>query len=203
MSFPADCTRYEAAIADLSDRLLPPEEEAALRAHLLECPACAALLAEAERGHAWARILHEAPLAPPADLLDKVLARTPAPLPGLRPAGTVPHPAFLPVAGFAQARTLLTAATAVFSLALTASVSGVHPRDLAPARVEAAASRTFYGAKKQVVSFYDNLRVLRELESTVEALRKTAEPAQAAPSAQRATGAPLLALAQQSERTQP
>ena len=197
-----DCAFCEAAIVDLGDRTLPPEREAALRRHTASCASCATLLADAERGYAWTRILHDDPPVPPPALLAKVLAGTPAPLRALEEAAAVPHPAVwgrenplweYPLREY-HARALMTAAMAVFSLALTFSVSGLRLGDLAPSRVEAAASRSFYGAKKQVVSFYDNIRILRELESSVEALRKPAASGEKPqPSALREAAPPLLA----------
>ena len=78
--------------------------------------------------------------------------------------------------GQRQTRLLMTGAMAFFSLALTLSVSGVkvdhlHDALRAPLTLEMTASRQFYDTKKQVVSFYDNLRLVHEVESTVEDLR--------------------------------
>ncbi len=163
------CGQWEAAIADLHDGTLAPEEERRLRAHALACPGCGALLEGAERGKAWARLLHDAPPEPPVELLGRILERT-----GFEPALSMdgirlPHPAS--VAPHRYAGALLTTGMAFFSLALTFSVSGLHPRDLEPGSVAATASRQFFGAKKQIVSFYDNLRIVRELQVTVEAMR--------------------------------
>ena len=164
-----NCGHWEAEIVDLHDGTLPPEDERQLRAHALACPGCAALLESAERGKRWAQLLHDVPPQPPVELLGKILERT-----GFEPTLSMeglclPHPAHVAPQGYAGA--LLTAGMAFFSLALTFSVSGLHPRDLQPATVAATASRQFFGAKKQIVSFYDNLRVVRELELTVETLR--------------------------------
>ena len=191
------CEQWEAAVADLHDGTLRPEGERALREHAASCENCGPLLHASERGRLWARLLHDAPPEPPLDLFGKILARTDAlPLPpgfgagdstgyepGL-PAGEVialPHPASLP-GGHLAARWLMTGTMALFSLALTASVSGVHPGQLraaahntlhggGPASLQGTASRQFFDTKKQVVSFYDNLRLVREVESRVDALR--------------------------------
>lgn len=74
--------------------------------------------------------------------------------------------------GQRQARLLMTAAMAVFSVALTLSMSGIrlsnlHAAVAAPGQLQASASRQFFDTKKQVVSFYDNLRVVREMEANV------------------------------------
>jgi hypothetical protein len=74
--------------------------------------------------------------------------------------------------GQREARLLMTAAMAFFSIALTLSMTGVRPGNLhaaveAPAQLQASASRQFFDTKKQVVSFYDNLRLVREMEANV------------------------------------
>jgi hypothetical protein len=71
--------------------------------------------------------------------------------------------------GQREARMLMTAAMAFFSIALTLSMVGFRFSDLhaavqAPGLLQASASRQFFDTKKQVVSFYDNLRLVREME---------------------------------------
>ena len=177
------CGRWEAAITELHDGRLAPEEEMRLREHAADCNTCGALLGEGERGRAWARLL---PLAT-----------------GIGGELTLPHPAAM--RGQREARVLMTVAMAFFSVALTWSVTGLRLQDLEPNHVQAAMSRQFFGAKKEVVSFYDNLRVIREIEVTVESLRKPATPGpdRPQPSARRGNAASLLAGVQTapSERT--
>lgn len=190
------CQRWEAAIADLMDGALDPEAETGLRAHAAGCPECAGLLQEAFNGREWVRMLHAAPSEVPAALLERILAQT-----SERPQGTLPHPGPSSAAvygeygeiaaativyggpsmvlpgvwmprGQRQARLLMTTAMAVFSIALTLSITGVRPGNLhaavaAPGQLQASASRQFFDTKKQVVSFYDNLRVVREMEANV------------------------------------
>ncbi len=188
------CGRWEAAVVDLLDGVLPPEQEVALREHAARCESCGPLLPASEHGRLWARLLHDAPAEPPLDLFGRILAKTDAlPLPpgheighgaGLSDVGAMvlPHPAFMPGSQRA-ARWLMTGTMALFSLALTASVSGVHPGQLSaaahdtlhgegPGSIQGAASRRFFDAKKQVVSFYDNFRLVREVENQVDALRR-------------------------------
>lgn len=108
------------------------------------------------------------------------------PMPGTAPGAFVPgtympgtggRALVLPAAmwmvrGQREARLLMTAAMAFFSIALTLSMIGVRPGNLhaaveAPGQLQASASRQFFDTKKQVVSFYDNLRVVREMEANV------------------------------------
>ena len=92
-----------------------------------------------------------------------------------------------------QTRFAMTAAMAFFSVALTLNLTGVHlsdlhARDLRPASLR----RNFYEANAHVVRYYENLRVVYELESRVRDLQHsgdaessaggtTAQPAAAAP----------------------
>ena len=114
--------------------------------------------------------------------------------PGFAPV--VGQPAFLPAAVLTPARTNLlafrprmprfanlsramfeprlamTAAMAFFSIALTLNLTGVrldqlHARDLNPANVR----KTYYEASAEAVRYYDNLRVVRVMESRVDDLR--------------------------------
>lgn len=185
----AGCEKWEAALAELIDGTLPARAEAELREHAARCESCGPMLRESERGREWARLLHDAPPEAPAALLGRILAATEAlpMLPGADPAlptGEVvvlPHPAFL-AGNHRAARMLMTAAMALFSLALTASVTGVHPEQVGAVvrdtvrgsgsdSLQVTASRRFFETKKQVVSFYDNLRLVREVETRVDALR--------------------------------
>jgi hypothetical protein len=224
-----NCAQWEAALVDLLDGELAPEAEAAFRTHAETCESCRALLRESGAGREWVRLLGKAPPAVPDDLLGKILART-ATLPIASEfampsahGGSLPAPAL----AFARERTagyLMTAAMAVFSVALTCSVSGFRLTDIPAAMrgsgsIPATASRQFFDTKKQVVSFYDNLLLVREVEATVEDLRQSTKaenqvhpetrkesrdkPRHPEPSASRAASAPLLASRQFMPATHP
>jgi hypothetical protein len=73
-----------------------------------------------------------------------------------------------------QPRLAMTAAMAFFSVGLTLNLTGVHlnefrAADLKPANLR----RTFYQANAHVVRYYDNLRVVYELESRVRDLQRS------------------------------
>ncbi len=122
-----------------------------------------------------------------------------APLPLPTPAALGPEPAGASVLPFRsradlrprlralthavlQPRFMMTAAMAFFSIALTLNVSGVHldqihASDLRPSSLR----RDFYQANAHVVRYYDNLRVVYELESRVHDLQRTSDENSAAP----------------------
>jgi hypothetical protein len=200
---PLDCEHWEALLVDKMDGTMAPEAEAAFAEHSLRCPGCADLLDQARQGQQWLKLLEEHAPAAPVHLLSKILARTQgaghevdyplgtsgaAMLPGHAGRWGIP---FLPHAhpgvaarGAHNARLLMTAGMAFFSVALTLSVAGVrltsvHAAELRPQVVQANVSRSFYGTKKQVVSFYENLRLVYEVESKMHELRGDADQAPA------------------------
>jgi hypothetical protein len=77
-----------------------------------------------------------------------------------------------------QPRLAMTAAMAFFSIALTLNLTGVrldqlHANSLSPTSLK----RTFYEANADAVRYYDNLRVVRVMESRVDNVRDAnAEP---------------------------
>ncbi len=75
-----------------------------------------------------------------------------------------------------QTRFAMTAAMAFFSVALTLNLTGVHlsdlhTRDLRPTSIR----RNFYEANAHVVRYYENLRVVYELESRVRDLQHSGD----------------------------
>jgi hypothetical protein len=196
---PLDCEQWEALLADKMDLpggTLAPEDEARFVEHSRGCPGCAELLDQARQGQEWLKLLEEHSPAAPVDLLSRILARTQGagreadyPLGSSAIAGLPGHGgrwgiSFLPASqahlvaarGAHNARLLMTAGMAFFSVALTLSVAGVrltsvHAAELRPQVVQANVSRSFYGTKKQVVSFYENLRLVYEVESKMNDLR--------------------------------
>jgi hypothetical protein len=181
------------------------------------------LLEQARQGQQWLKLLEEHAPAAPVHLLSKILARTQgaghevdyplgtsatAMLPGHAGRWGIP---FLPAAhagvaarGAHNARLLMTAGMAFFSVALTLSVAGVrvHAAELRPQVVQANVSRSFYGTKKQVISFYENLRLVYEVESKMHELRGDADQAPAQPKAAPAQAAPAQSSPNQSSPNQ-
>ena len=182
------CEEWEALLADALDGTLKATDQAAFNLHGKDCPLCAEMLAQAKRGREWMQFLQEEPPVP-ADLVTKILDRTSgATLPQLAVAGAA-QPMALPVGqfnmrrSFKDARMLMTAAMAFFSIALTLNLIGIRldtlrMADLKPAALQMNIARQFYGAKKQMVSYYENLRLVYEVESKMRELRQDANTEQ-------------------------
>ena len=204
-----DCEQWESLLADKMDGTLAPELESGFLEHGHRCPGCAGLLEQAEQGRQWLKLLEEHAPAAPADLLSRILARTQGaghetdyargasalagPGAGVQGFATLPGRWSMPLLSSAglqaarrahSARMLMTAAMAFFSVALTLSLAGVgfnsvHAAELRPQVVQASVFRSFYGTKKQVVSFYENLRLVYEVESRINETRTSATQPQA------------------------
>ena len=193
------CGLWETLLADALDGLLKPGDEATFTAHMAVCPACAALFEDARRGREWLEFLSPEPEVP-AGLLDKILAQTgPGQVEGygLMPAGAsvLPmQPGFTPawkrpgllsmVAAqarrFAEPRLIMTAAMAFFTIALTLNLTGVRLNslrlsDLRPTAVRSFMERRLTMASTPIIRYYDHLRFVYEVESTMRQLRRTTE----------------------------
>src|ERR1700749_1168115 len=71
------CDEWEALLADAMDGALSAADQSAFDRHHGECALCAQMLKETEQGRAWIEYLAVEPEVP-ADLLNKILARTSA-----------------------------------------------------------------------------------------------------------------------------
>ena len=195
------CEEWEALLADALDGMMPTADSANFESHHHTCAACAGLLAQSRQGQEWMRFLHFEPEMP-AGLAERILGRTSgavadrplavygAPI----PAGTGVLP--LPRRRFVwDTRLMMTAAMAFFSIALTLNLSGVqlsHLKlsDLTPASIESNLTRQFYGAKSQLVRYYDNLRFVYEVESKMRELRRDEDTQRPAAQPDQKTPAP-------------
>ena len=193
------CGLWETLLADALDGLLKADDEATFTAHMAVCPACTALFEDARRGREWLEFLSPEPEVP-AGLLDKILAQTgPGQVEGygLLPAGagvaplqpgftsTWKRPGLLSLVAaqarrFAEPRLLMTAAMAFFTIALTLNLTGVRLSDLRLADLRPNAVRSFMErrltmASTPIIRYYDHLRFVYEVESTMRQLRRTTE----------------------------
>jgi hypothetical protein len=102
-----------------------------------------------------------------------------------------------------QPRLAMTAAMAFFSIALTMNLTGIHPTSLRVSDLKPSSLRRgFYGGKMRVVQYYDNLRVVYELESRVHDLQ-SAQDADAAAATQTAAPASTAQPANPAPAAQP
>jgi hypothetical protein len=188
------CGLWETLLADALDGLLNPADEATFSAHMAVCPACTALFEDARRGREWLEFLSTEPEVP-AGLLDKILAQTgPGQVEGFGliagSSSALPmqlgigqgwkRPGLLSLVAaqarrFAEPRLLMTAAMAFFTIALTLNLTGVRLNDLRPTAVRSFMERRLTMASTPIIRYYDHLRFVYEVESTVRQLRRNTE----------------------------
>jgi Putative zinc-finger len=183
-----NCEAWEAMLTDALDGTLSARDAEAFAAHSQSCGSgCGELLEEAKRGTEWLRFLRETPAAPEG-LLEKILVGTSglpdSPLP-LAASGAVaiPQQPWLGVQigllqrHVAESRILMTLAMAFFSIALTLNLTGVRLNqlklsDLRPSELAASVSHQYFNTWKNLNHYYSTLRVVNELESRVNEMRR-------------------------------
>jgi hypothetical protein len=181
---------WESLLADALDGTLSVADAAAFSRHTAECAPCGQMLKETQQGKAWIEYLAAEP-EPPAGLLHKILARTSeqsqagnagvAAPPILLPARPAWRRVLLPAARHAmEPRLMMTAAMAFFSIALTLNLAGIkltqlRPSDLQPSRMRANLTRQYYSTNEQVTKYYENLRLVYEMEARVRELKRSTE----------------------------
>ena len=180
------CGQWEALLTDALDGLLKPADETAFAAHRSVCPACAEMFEAARRGREWLAFLAPEPEVP-VELLDKILAKTgpghPAEYVLAGSGGSIipmipawQRPGFMGyIRRFAEPRLMMTAAMAFFSIAMTLNLTGVHVRDLRPNTIRAFMERRLTMASTPIIRYYDHMRLVYEVQSTMRELRKSGE----------------------------
>jgi hypothetical protein len=186
------CEEWEELLTEALDGLIPAGQRTAFDSHAAGCAVCGDLLKQAKQGQEWLGFLGEEPEVP-AGMVERIVQKTsgaavagPLALGG----GAIPvstHVLGLPVRRVVwDTRMLMTVAMAFFSIALTLNLMGVRLTnvrlsDLTPASLEMNLTRQFYGAKGSLVRYYDNLRLVYEVESKMRDLRRSEEMQRAKP----------------------
>ena len=178
------CSQFETLLADALDGVLPEKLSLEFEEHGRNCPMCGPMFSEVRQGMLLLHSLEE--VEPPKNLVHNILAATSAAgaakaegisdsarregalarfwksIPGM--FSGVLHPRF--VGSFAMA---------FFSLSLTLSLAGVHLKDLAhmtPGSVKKAVVLQYTQLESKVVKYYENMRIVYEIESRMRELRK-------------------------------
>jgi anti-sigma factor RsiW len=169
-----ECRNIQNQLSLFSDGLLPPEQHAAIRAHLRECPDCGGILADLERIIATAREL--GPVEPPEHVWLQVAGSVR--LSNGQPAPAAPPPAprqsaIWQWAGLAAALVLVTLALSLFQ-SPAETPSGEVATDTAPAAPATSAAPPAAGAMDAVNQELDQAldhytRAIAELETLARA----------------------------------
>jgi hypothetical protein len=194
------CNEFDALLTDAIDGVLAAVELERFRAHARTCKACGPLLAEAEAGRNWLKGLTE--VEPPARLVNNILASTTGvDTQRLRVTARTPQPraswlehvqasltGYLePIwATVRQPRFAMSFGMAFFALSVGLTVAGVKPADLRQVSLRPTAIRqTYYHTQARVVRYYENIRVVYEVESLARQVKRNVAPAEPGPARQK------------------
>ncbi len=184
------CNEFELLLSDALDGVLTGTGLDRFQAHARGCKACGPLLAEAEAGRNWLKGLTE--VEPPASLVMNILASTTGvDTQRLRDTVRSPQPRISwwehaqasllePIwATVRQPRFAMSFGMAFFALSVSLTVAGVKPADLRQISLRPSAIRhTYYATQARVVHYYENVRIVYEVESRVREIKRTVAPAE-------------------------
>jgi hypothetical protein len=192
------CKEFEELLFDALDQKLTQATKDRFEAHARACNKCGPMFAEIEAGQHWLKSLQE--VEPPANLVKNILASTS----GIESrrldlAASAEEPSLLerirewadsflaPVWGTVrQPRFAMSFGMAFFSLSVALSVAGVKPNDFS--KVDFSPNglrRTYYTTTARVVKYYENIRLVYEIESRVQEFKKATTPTEATPNKER------------------
>ena len=191
------CNEFEHLLADAIDGVLSGTGLDRFQAHARVCRTCGPLLAEAEAGRNWLKGLTE--VEPPASLVNNILASTTgvdtqrlrvtarSPQPRVswweRVQAVVLESLFEPIWGMVrQPRFAMSFGMAFFALSVGLTVAGVKPADLRQISLRPSAIRhTYYNTQARVVRYYDNIRIVYEVQARLREVKRNLTPAEPGP----------------------
>jgi hypothetical protein len=182
------CNEFDLLLSDALDGVLSGSGLDRFQAHARTCKTCGPLLAEAEAGRNWLKGLTE--VEPPASLVPSILASTTGvDSQRLRTTVRVQQPrvswlehvqaSFLePIwAVVRQPRFAMSFGMAFFALSVSLTMAGVKPADLAQISLRPTAiRRTYYNTQARVVRYYDNVRLVYEVQAAVRGIKRNLNP---------------------------
>jgi hypothetical protein len=170
------CAEFDGLLTEALDGELRGERRERFDRHKAECASCVTLYEEAQHGLAWLSELEE--VEPPRNLVHNILAATSgaaaetaqvAPkTPAWRQVQQQLHIVFAPVL---TARFAMSMGMAFFSVTLVLNMAQIRIKDLTPHNL----SHTFYSSQNKAMKYYENMRLVYEIESRVRDLRNASE----------------------------
>jgi hypothetical protein len=172
------CAEFDALLADALDGTLTGADQERFQAHTAKCAACGPLFTEARAGYGLLHALDS--VEPPPMLVHNILAATSGhaeTAASSRPVGeswsrklrSWVKPTFGAVL---QPRFAMSFGMAFFSVTLMLHVSGVKPADFRHIDLRPSAiTKAYYETQGKVVKYYENIRVVYEIESRLQQLK--------------------------------
>jgi len=183
------CSEFDALLTSALDGAVSGHEFDRFQAHARVCATCGPLLAEAEAGRNWLKGLTE--VEPPASLVANILASTTGvDTQRLRATANVAQPriswlehvqaSLEPIwATIRQPRFAMSFGMAFFALSVGLTALGVKPQDLRELSLRPSAIRhTYYNTQARVVRYYDNMRLVYEVQAAVRGVKRNLTPAE-------------------------
>jgi hypothetical protein len=170
-----NCADAESLICDYAT--LTSAQRFELERHLGECPACAELSRDAAAGLAFLQAAQE--VEPPVELVNRILFQAPWTKKKSK-LRTWLEPVFSPIL---QPRYAMSMAMTIVSFAMLARfvvpINSIRQVDLKPAAVWAGLEDRAYRAWGRALKFYDNLKVVYEIQATLKDWQQRNEDQQA------------------------
>jgi anti-sigma factor RsiW len=184
-----NCADIEIAICDYVDGTLAPERKAEVERHLAQCPACAGMARDAAAAVAFMERAES--VEPPPELITKILFEGPWNAGKAKPSawrkwGTLAlTPIFQPRFAMGMAMTILSLAM----LWRTVGPAPLRARDVKPARIWATLEDRGVYAWGRTVKFYENLKFVYQIQSTLHQWQAQQEEEQRPAASQEKPGA--------------
>ncbi len=179
------CVECEALLAEALDDTLQGPSRAVFESHQQSCPACHTMVEEARIGMHWLQELEE--FEPPKNLVHNILAQTIGTLPSeqveARSCDTFLDKVKQRLSGFfgpvATPRFAMSFGMAFFSITMLLNVAGIHLTDLRHIDLTSkGVTKLYYDTQARAVRYYENIRLVYEIESRVRDLRKAVDQQQ-------------------------
>ena len=183
------CSEFEALLAEALDDALTAEKRQAFDAHGRSCGVCGPLFTEAWEGMLMVQGLAE--LEPPTNLVHNILAVTSRKDAGAEASAKAEKTGWLEwlrrslrpqMAGLVRSRFATSFAMAFFSLSITLTLAGVKVSDVKnvdwhPSALRKSFVLGFTHVEAKVESYYENLRLVYQVQARVRELKKNTTPA--------------------------
>jgi hypothetical protein len=162
-----NCADAEILICEYVDGSLEPAQRALVERHLAECPACAELVEDSTAAVAFME--RAAVVEPPQELVSRILFDPPWHHYRRGWFKKAFHAVLQPKFAMSMALTVLSFAM------LVPRVRQVKPGDLAPAQVWAGIEDHAYRIWARTVKFYDNLKFVYQIQTTLREWQQSLE----------------------------
>ena len=175
-----NCSEFETLLADCLDGALAPAERAALEQHASTCPACSEFMSDVTAAVGFLQRAND--IAPPPELITRIAY--------LAPAGRLRHPLEKPgilsrftqkwLQPLLQPKLAMGMAMTILSFAMLEKCTGIQvqhiqPADLNPIRIWDGVEDKALRAKDRAVKYYENIRLVYEIESRLKEMQAQQE----------------------------